>query len=504
MTQLSGKDLRALLKEQALLEESMALASWDQLTGMPKDASAFRAELQSYFAEKYLDVTTGREARQMVRYFSTHLAELSIDEQKLFLKFKADFERDAVIPATEYIALNRIMSAAQDAWAAAREADDYQIFAPFLADIIAFKKRFISYQQKDEATPYDVLLNQFEPGLTVAKLDKIFTELKAGVLALRAQLSVQGTVPATDFLQRSIAPEKQRTYVWDAAVRLGFDPNKGRLDDTVHPFMQDMNRNDARITTRWSATDFKMAVLGILHEAGHGLFAQNIAEKWDYTPFNKSIAMSIHESQSLFNEIVIGQSPDFWQHEYATMQEAFGGALDDIDLTTFYRGWLKTEASLIRTEADPLTYPLHIIIRYEIEKAIFNDDIAINTLPELWNQKYEEYLGIRPPSDLTGILQDIHWAGGDFGYFPSYALGHLYAAQFYHAMLAELDVPKLLRQGDFAPIFKWRQQHIWQYGSSKTPAEILQAATGESLNPAHWLALQKNRYLQVYQIKNDD
>ena len=503
MAQLTGKDLRALLKEQALLEESMALASWDQLTGMPKEGGSFRAELQSYFAEKYLDVTTGREARQLVRYFSKHLDELSADEQHLFLKFKEDFERDAVIPATEYIALNRVMSTAQDAWHAAREADDYQVFAPYLAEIIAFKKRFITYLQKDEATPYDVLLHQFEPGLTVAKLDRIFAEVKRGVIALRSQLATQGISPQTDFLQREIDPDKQRAYVWDAIVRLGFNPDKGRLDDTVHPFMQDMNRNDARITTRWSATDFKMAVLGVLHEAGHGMFAQNVAEKWDYTPFNKSIAMSIHESQSLFNEIIIGQSPDFWQREYTTMQQAFAGALDDIDVTTFYRGWLKTESSLIRTEADPLTYPLHIIIRYEIEKAIFNDEIDIDTLPELWNQKYEEYLGIRPPSDLTGILQDIHWAGGDFGYFPSYALGHLYAAQFYQAMLTELDVPTLLQKGEFTPIFNWRQEHIWQYGASKTPAEILQEATGEPLNPAYWLDLQTARYAAVYQLKNN-
>lgn len=504
MMTLTGQDLRALLKEQALLEETMALAGWDQLTGMPKDASEFRAELQSYLTEKYLGVSTGDQAKALVAYFAGHGDELSADEQALFAKFQEDYERDAAVPADEYIAFNKLTSTAQDAWAEAREQDDYAIYAPYLAQLIDLKRRFITYWRKDEATPYDVLLNQFEPGLTVAKLDAVFAEVKAGVVALRERLATEGTEPADDFLQREVAVSDQRAYVWDAAVRLGYDPNKGRLDDTVHPFMQDLNRNDARITTRWSATDFQMAVLGILHEAGHGLFAQNVAPKWDYTPFNKSIAMSIHESQSLFNEVMIGRSEAFLRHDYPIMQQAFHGVLDDVDFETFYKGWMKTQASLIRTEADPLTYPLHIIIRYEIEKAIFNDDIDIATLPALWNAKYEEYLGIRPPSDLTGILQDIHWAGGDFGYFPSYALGHLYAAQFRHEMAKTLDIDSLLATGNIQPLFDWRKANIWQYGASKTPAQILYAATGEDLNPQYWLDLQTARYLQAYQISDNN
>ncbi|WP_270764686.1 carboxypeptidase M32 [Weissella confusa] len=497
----TGADLRALLKEQALLEETMALASWDQLTGMPKDSGEFRAELQSYLTEKYLGVSTGDQAKALVAYFDEHASELSDDEQALFAKFKEDYERDAVVPADEYIAFNKLSSSAQDAWSEAREKDDYSIYAPYLQQLIALKRKFITYWRKNEATPYDVLLNQFEPGLTVEKLDAVFNEVKAGVVALRNRLATEGTEPDDSFLHRDVAIADQRGYVWDAAVRLGYDPNKGRLDDTIHPFMQDLNRNDARITTRWATDDFQMAVLGILHEAGHGLFAQNVAPKWDYTTFNKAIAMSIHESQSLFNEVVIGRSEAFLRHDYPIMQAAFHGVLDDVDFETFYKGWMKTQASLIRTEADPLTYPLHIIIRYEIEKAIFNDDIDVETLPELWNAKYEEYLGIRPPSDQTGILQDIHWAGGDFGYFPSYALGHLYAAQFRHEMAKTLDIDGLLEAGDIQPLFNWRKEHVWQYGASKTPSQVLRDATGEDLNPQYWLDLQTRRYLQAYNVK---
>ncbi|MCB6840920.1 carboxypeptidase M32 [Weissella viridescens] len=501
MTEFTGADLRANMKEKALIEESLALAEWDQLTGMPVAAGDFRAELVSYLSSKYFQVATGAEAAELVAYFKQHRDLLTDDEQKLFDRYVTDYEEVAAIPEDEYTAFGKLSSAGQDAWTKAREADDYQLFAPALKELIATKKRFISYWRKDEATPYDVLLNQFEPGLTVAKLDDVFETLKNGIMDLQHDIQTQGTEPESDFLSREIPVELQRAYVWDAAQRLGYDAKKGRLDDTIHPFMQDLNRDDARITTRWSATDFQMAVLGIYHEAGHGLFAQNVAAKWDYTPFNKGIAMSIHESQSLFNEVMIGRSKDFWSHEYPILQQAVDGRLDDVDFARFFKGWMITKPTLIRTEADPITYPLHIIIRYEIEKAIFNDDYNVDDLESLWNSKYEEYLGIRPETAVNGILQDIHWASGDFGYFPSYALGHLYAAQFYHAMHNDFDVEALLAEGDIKPIFEWRREHVWQYGASKTPAEVLEAATGETLNPQYWLDLQRARYADVYDFE---
>lgn len=502
MTALTGQTLRANLKEQALLEEAMALAGWDQLTGMPQASGDFRAELKSYLASRYLAVATGEAAQELNKYFGqpTHLAELSTDDQALFKRFQSDYVRDASIPKAEYEAFQRLASQGQDAWTAARQADDYQLYAPVLAKLIQAKRQFIRYWRKDEATPYDVLLNQFEPGLTVDKLDRIFDQLKTGITDIRQQLKDYGVEPDASFLQRTVAVDKQRAYVWEAFSALGYDAQKGRLDDTIHPFMQDLNCNDARITTRWSPNDYQMAILGVYHEAGHGLFAQNIDPKWDYTPFNKGIAMSIHESQSLFNEVMIGRSKDFWTSEFPRLQAAWPAALGDIELEQFYRGWMKTAPTLIWTEADPLTYPLHIIIRYEIEKALFNDDLPVADLEKLWNDKYEAYLGVRPESALTGILQDIHWASGDFGYFPSYALGHLYAAQFLQAMEKELPVKALLQAGDLAPLIAWRREHVWQYGASKTPAEISQTATGESLQPSYWLKLQTERYADVYQL----
>ncbi|MDR3191187.1 MAG: carboxypeptidase M32 [Lactobacillaceae bacterium] len=500
--EFTGADLRAILREQSILEENLALLSWDQLTGMPKDAGDFRATQQEYITARLLKISTNKHAQAVLAYFNKkkHFATLTDDEQALFIKFKEDTERTLAIPNAKAIAFAKTTSVAQDKWAEARAADDYTIYQPSLEKLIAFKREFIKLWRKDEATPYDVLLGQFEPGMTSAKLDTIFAQVKTGLAQLQTKLREQGTTPDDSFLHRPVIKEYQRDYAMDAAVRLGFNLDKGRLDDTIHPFMQDMNRNDARITTRWSGTKFQMAVLGIFHEAGHALFAQNIDPKWDYTPFNKKISMSIHESQSLFNEVMIGRDAAFWQHDYPVLQNKFNGILDDVSYDAFIAGWMKTQPTLIRTEADPLTYPLHIIIRYEIEKAIFNEDLDLATLPQVWNNKYEEYLGIRPPSDLTGILQDIHWAGGDFGYFPSYALGHLYAAQFRHEMEKTLDVSALLVDGDYQPLIAWLQEHVWQYGASKTPVDILVAATGEELNPQYWLDLQTARYERAYKI----
>ncbi|MDR3241228.1 MAG: carboxypeptidase M32 [Lactobacillaceae bacterium] len=498
----TGADLRALLKEQALLEENMGLIGWDQLTGMPVDSGEFRAELQAYLTKLYVNAGTGDEAKALLAYFNDpeHLAELDEDEQALFERFAHDAHYLLKVPADDYIAFERLTSKAHDSWALARAKDDYALYQPDLEGLIKYIKQFIPLWRKNEATPYDVLLEQYEPGLTVAKLDAVFEQVKTGLAKLQAEIKEHGTEPNNEILHRSVTKAMQREYTVGAIERLGYNFNKGRLDDTIHPFMQDMNRNDARITTRWADTNFPMAVLGLFHEAGHGLFAQNVDPKWDYTPFNKGISMSMHESQSLFNEIIIGRDEAFWQHEYPTLQATFGDALKDVSFEEFYPAWMKTQPTLIRTEADPLTYPLHIIIRYEIEKAIFNDDLDVADLPALWNAKYVEYLGIEPTSDLLGVLQDVHWAGGAFGYFPSYALGHLYAAQFRNAMNREMDVEQLLGAGEYQPLIDWRKEHVWRFGASKTPGQVLLDATGEELNPQYWLDLQAERYRKAYKI----
>lgn len=487
-----------LLKEISLLEETDALLGWDALTGMPEDSSEHRSEVTSYIAGLAFEKSVSKSMADYLTYLSQHQEDLNSDLKKMVEIVQKNYDLNHKIPQAEYQEFIKVISQADSSWRKARDAQDFTIFEPSLAKIIAFKKKFIEYWHKDEKTPYDVLLNQYEPGMTVEILDAVFTELREGIQEIVKKINEKGTTPTTDFLSRYISIENQRAFSIKVIEKMGYRFTAGRLDDTTHPFMESMNRNDARITTRWDEHNFKMAVFGIIHEAGHGIYEQNIAERFDYTPLRGGVSMGIHESQSLFYEIVMGSDKNFWQDNYELLQSYSEGKLDDIDFETFYKGLHKTAPSLIRIEADTLTYPLHIIIRYEIEKLIFNEGVSVSDLPQIWNEKYQEYLGITPENDTVGILQDVHWSGGSFGYFPSYALGFMYAAQLQHSMAQEIDLAAIYKTGNYEPIRQWLTDNIHQYGSLKEPNELIKNATGEPLNPRYLLALQGKIYQEVY------
>ncbi|MBL1225147.1 carboxypeptidase M32 [Enterococcus sp. BWR-S5] len=488
------------IKEIDMLNQSLGLLEWDGQTGMPDASSSFRGDVVGYLNKLAFEKNTGPVIQEAVAYFTEHPEELSEVGKEVFNEVKEDYERNHSIAPERMEAYHGEISKAHTAWLNAREKKDFGEMKTAIGNLIAFLKEFIPHWQKDEKTPYDVLLNQYEPGLTVEKLDQLFDELKTGIMAIRKEIAEKGKTPRTDFLSRPVTKEQQKRFVVDVAQQLGYDFSKGRLDDTVHPFMLDLNRNDARITTRWDEENFSMAVFGVIHEAGHGIYEQNIDPKYDYTPLSTGASMGIHESQSLFNEIILGSSRSFWKKQYPLFQEYTEGTFDDIDFDTFYRGLKETKSSLIRIEADSLTYPLHIIIRYEIEKMIFNEEAALEELPKLWADKYEEYLGIRPENDLEGILQDVHWSGGSFGYFPSYALGYMYAAQLNHTLKQKVKVEDVLLSDNYAPIYNWMTENIHRFGASKKPNELIVAATGEELRSDYLIDYMKSIYFDVYQI----
>ncbi|ALS37891.1 carboxypeptidase Taq [Enterococcus rotai] len=488
------------IKEIQLLTEAIGLLEWDSQTGMPEASSDFRGETVGYISGMAFERSVGPKVQEALAYFEDHSDELSEVGLAVYKKVKEEYELNHSIPAERMQAYNTALTNAHAAWLKARKAKDFAEMKNEIQTIVDFLKEFIPYWKKDEATNYDVLLNQYEPGLTVEKLDQIFAQVKAGIMEIRATVAEKGTVPRTDFLSRRVTKAQQRTFVSGVAEQLGYDFSRGRLDDTVHPFMLALNRKDARITTRWDETDFTMATFGVIHEAGHGIYEQSIDSKYDYTPLATGASMGIHESQSLFNEIIIGSNKQFWQKQFPFFKECTEGTFDDIDFETFYDSLKETKASLVRIEADSLTYPLHIIIRYEIEKMIFNEDVSVADLPQIWNDKYEEYLGIRPENDLEGIVQDVHWSGGSFGYFPSYALGYMYAAQLRHAMGQEIDVDTILASNDYSVIKNWLTKHIHQYGASRKPNQLIMDATGEALNPQYLIDYMKSIYYDVYKI----
>lgn len=489
------------LKEISLLKQATSLLEWDNNTGMPAASAGYRAEVSGYLSGLAFDKANGQQMGNFMAYFANHPDELSPFGQAVYEKAKEEYELNHSIPAAEFQAYAELTSKAQSIWAEARAAGDFKLFEDTLEQLVDFNKTFIPLWRKQEKTPYDVLLDQYEPGMTTEKLDSVFSELKDGLLRLRQLLAEKGKAPRTDFLTRRVPKELQRQFVTQAVSQLGYDFDRGRLDETVHPFMMNVNRNDARITTRWMENQVQMAVFGVIHEAGHGIYEQNIDALYDYTPLAGGVSMGIHESQSLFYEKMIGGHPHFWDTQYPIFRQITGDTFQDIDCKTFYNGLHKTESSLIRIEADSLTYPLHIIIRYEIEKMLFNGDVSVAELPQIWDDKYEEYLGIRPENDGEGILQDIHWAGGSFGYFPSYALGYMYAAQLYAAMNKELSVDDLLLAGDYLPIRAWLTRHIHQFGGSRKPDQLIREATGEALNPKYLLDHLEKTYRAVYDVR---
>ena len=495
-------DFLELIKEIDLLTRSLALLDWDEQTGMPEKAADYRAEMTAYLAGLLFEKEAGEEMAAYLSYFETHQDELSEVGLEVYEKARRNYELNKKIPKKKFNAFQKATSKAYSTWNAARSANDFGVFEGSLTELVAYLKQFIPLWKKDEATPYDVLLDQYEPGMTVEVLDKVFAQVLNGITEIRATLKEKGTEPRTDFLARLVPVDQQRKFVTELAKRVGFDFSRGRMDDTVHPFMTGINREDARITTKWNEHDFMTATFGIIHEAGHGIYEQNIDPKYDYTNLSEGTSMGIHESQSLFNEIIIGSSKNFWEKQYPLFQEVTEGTFADISFEDFYRSLKKTQASLIRIEADPLTYPIHIIIRYEIEKMIFNDDLAVSELPKVWREKYKEYLGVEPKDDLTGLLQDVHWAGASFGYFLSYALGYMYAAQLYHAMNKDFSIEDILLTPDYSPIRKWNTEKIHQYGASKQPNWLIENATGEALNPQYLLDYLKKIYYDVYQIKD--
>lgn len=497
---MNEKEFLNEVKEISLLNQSLALLEWDSQTGMPEASSDFRGDVVGHLTKLSFEKSVGSKIKESIEYFTEHSEELSELGAQVFDKVKEEYEQNCSIDPKRMQEYKATLSTAHTSWLKARKANDFSIMKGSLEEIIAFLKEFIPLWKKNEKTDYDVLLNLYEPEMTVEKLDLLFEQVKNGIMAIRKEIQEQGQVPRTDFLTRKVSKEQQRKFVLGIAADLGYDFKKGRLDDTVHPFMLPINRKDARITTCWDENNFKIATFGVIHEAGHGIYEQNIDPKYDYTPLAAGTSMGIHESQSLFNEIIIGGNREFWKKQFPFFKECTEGTFDDIEFETFYASLKETKASLIRIHADNLTYPLHIIIRYEIEKMIFNDGVSVEELPTIWNQKYEDYLGIRPEGDLDGVLQDVHWSGGSFGYFPSYALGYMYAAQLREAMAKELDIEKVLSSEDYTPIRAWLTKNIHQYGASRKPARLIKDATGEDLNPEYLIQYLRKMYSDVYGI----
>lgn len=481
--------------------EALSVIYWDMRTGAPKKGIAQRSEVVGTLSASLFEMQTSTELGELLTMLEAQKEELDYVTRRLVEEVRKDYDENKKIPADEYKEYVILQSKSETVWEEAKATNDFALFLPYLEKVIAMQKKFVGYWGMKNGSVYNTLLDKYEPEMTTDILDRVFGELRETIVPLVQQITESSNKPDTNLLFKHFPREGQRALSLEILEQLGYDFDAGRLDESVHPFMIGLNSGDARITTKYDEEDFRTAVFGTIHECGHAMYEQNIDAKLDGLPLSTGTSMGIHESQSLFYENFVARNEKFWVHNYERLQKYAPTQFGDVALEDFLRAINVAEPSLIRIEADELTYPLHIMIRYEIERDLFNGDLRAKDLPQVWNEKYEAYLGIRPDSNATGVLQDMHWSGGLFGYFPSYALGMIYAAQWKHAM--NKDIPnfdELLERGELLPIREWLTDKVHQYGALKKPFELLQEATGEGLNASYLANYLQEKYVKLYQL----
>lgn len=481
--------------------EAVSVMYWDMRTGAPKKGLPARSEAVGTLSTELFNMSISDEMANILDELEKKKETLEPKLLKTYEEVKKEFDLSKNIPADEYREYVVLTSQAEATWEEAKEKADFDMFLPYLEKIVAMTKKFIGYWGEKDGNAYNTLLDQYEPGMTTDIIDEVFDELKKTIVPLVKKISESEYQPDTSFLFKQFPKENQEAFSHEILNQLGYDFEAGRLDETVHPFAMGINIGDVRITTKYDEYDFRSAVFGTIHECGHALYEQNFDTELEGLPIADGTSMGIHESQSLFYEQFIGHNENFWKYNFEALKKQSPKQFEGVALEDFLRAINVSKPSLIRIEADELTYPLHIMIRYEIEKGLFNGEYEVKDLPKIWDDKYEEYLGIRPENNGEGVLQDVHWAGGSFGYFPSYALGYMYAAQLKVAMLKDLpNFDELCAMGDFEPILAWLTKHVHRHGKMKTPLEIIKDTTGEGLNAKHLATYLSEKYTQLYNL----
>ncbi|MEH7459214.1 carboxypeptidase M32 [Bacillus sp. JJ1127] len=496
------KEFLAYVKKINNYGEALSLIFWDLRTGAPKKGVDQRSEVIGMLSSEVFSLSTSDEMGRYLKELERLIAENKISEttKKIVEECRKEYDRNKKIPQAEYEEFVKLQAKSESVWGEAREKSDFEMFRPYLEKIVEYKKKFITYWGY-ETYKYNTLLDMYEPGVTVEVLDHVFEQLRERIVPLVKEISGSNKELKTNVLFEHFSKDQQKNFTLELLKQLNYNFEAGRLDETIHPFEITLNRGDVRITTRYDENDFRMAVFGTIHECGHAVYEQNISEELEGTPLCSGTSMGIHESQSLFFENFIGRNKSFWKKNYELLKQFSNGQFENVSVDEFYDAINESKPSFIRIEADELTYPLHVMVRYELEKELFDGTLEVKDLPAAWNDKMESYLGIRPETDAQGVLQDIHWADGSFGYFPSYALGYMYAAQFKHKMLEEIpNFDALLGEGNVTPIREWLTKNIHQYGKTKKPLEILADVTGEGLNANYLADYLEAKYKGIYAL----
>lgn len=496
------RNLRAHLATTVDLESAGDVLRWDQETYMPPGGAEGRAEVLatlSHLAHERFVSSTTRGLLEAAEPLRAQVPADS-DDAALIRVTRRDFDHAQKLPAEFVAERARAASRSIQVWREARPRNDFAAFRPHLERMVEFARRTADYLGYTEH-PYDALLDRYEPEITSREVAALFARLREGTVPLLRAIVARPAAIQAGLLRQEYPEDPLRRVALTIIAAFGYDLNRGRMDTSAHPFSTEFNRNDVRITTRFGPRSLG-ALFGAFHEAGHAMYSQGSAPSLDRTPLAGGASNGIHESQSRLWENLVGRSREFWRYAFPAMQRQFPAQLGAADVEAFYRAVNRVEPSLIRVEADEVTYNLHIILRFELEQGLVAGEIAPRDLPEIWNAKMTEYLGVVPPGDGDGVMQDIHWSGGMIGYFPSYTIGNVASVQLFEAARrAHPDLVDRIGRGEFAVLLGWLREHIHAHGRKFFPRDLLQRATGSPLTPDPYLRYLRTKFGELYGIE---
>lgn len=493
------QELKTYMDKAMAIKTAMTLFEWDNETLAPKEAGELTSQVIGVLSGEYFEAVTCDGMKKLLKECREQ-GGLTEAEAANVRELSEELEQTICIPQEEYQEFARLTARATSVWARAKKDQDFEAFAPTLEKVIGFQKKFAGYRAKDGKKTYDIMLDDYEKGFSMENLDEFFGLLKKELVPFLKKVMEEGKKIEDGFLKGDYPEEKQEELARFLAGYVGFDFDCGVMAVSAHPFTTNLHNKDVRITTHYTDS-VDSSLFSVIHEAGHGIYELGIRDDLTLTPVGQGASMGMHESQSRFFENIIGRNRAFWVPIYKKVQEMFPGQLGQVDLDRFVEAINKVTPGLIRTEADELSYSLHVLIRYEIEKMLIEEDLDVKKLPDIWADKYEEYLGIRPENPAEGVLQDIHWSQGSFGYFPSYALGSAFGAQLYYHMKKTMDFEGLLADGGIDAIREYLKENIHQYGKLKTSRQILKDVTGEDFNPEYYVRYLKEKYTRIYGLK---
>ncbi|MEX0873981.1 MAG: carboxypeptidase M32 [Actinomycetota bacterium] len=481
------EELISRVKETSLLRSTAAILGWDQRTKMPRGGVEHRSRQMAQLARMIHERATDPRVGELIAECEADtglVADQHSDSAANLRELRRSYDRSVKLPSDLVEEIARTRSVAEHEWEQARAKSDFSLFAPWLAKNLELSRRVAEcYGWGPEDEPWDALAEGYEVGMRARDIERVFTPLRDRLQSLVSDLMSGSRRPSSKIRETSLPVDAQKAFVHRVAEAMGFDFNRGRIDTTVHPFCLGTHPGDVRITTRFAEHMFFDALMATMHEAGHGLYEQGLPTDHTGTPLGRAVSLGVHESQSRMWENFVGRSLPFWKWCQPQVSEAFGGQTSGLAPEEIYEGLNIAEPGFIRVEADEATYNLHIMVRFELERALVAGDLDADDVPHEWNRRYKEYLGIDVPDDARGCLQDVHWSGGSFGYFPTYTLGNLYAAQIFERVIEDIpDVYDGFERGDFSPLKEWLNANLHAHGSRYTPSELCERISGKPLS----------------------